>query len=1227
MISIDLRIDKWKKRLLDLGKRNRLINYRETKRSNINITLPNSVELYRRLIINEEALEFAYQVDDEFDDSGENSNPPILRGDLETNQSIKEQQKTLRNLRDKAKTAIEEQGVNTLYLSFGFLKWKESAQSEQIINSPLVLVPVMLTLEAITSPFVLKLHEDEIVINPTLAYKLVNDFGIVLPDIDSQEASLESYLEQIREIALKNKWNVSDEVGLSLLSFLKINMYNDLEQNKDILESHPIIRALSGDTSGVVTLPEEYNHFDHDNQTKPIDTYQVVDADSSQQDAILYAKKGVSFVLQGPPGTGKSQTITNIIAESLADGKKVLFVSEKMAALEVVQKRLSQAGLADFCLTLHSHKANKKQVLSELGRTLTLNRFKLTDEALYQLELLKTERDKLNQYKTELHTPCQPLGKSIYEINGRLAKLQEAPDIIFFLDEIGTTTTEQLNRYKYLVGELSNTIGKMKDDYSENPWRGSNVPNVTHELRHDIETYLKVLVPKLLKLAEASNDSMVHIQLQKEATLRMVNQLIEILQIASASPQIPVDWLGQEDILVLSTQAEACKRLKIEYSVLLEELSPKYEEDYFTLPAKEIHNRFLESMVAIKEKVNISKYPGENEIVQALDSLKELLNSLRNGFVTLQEQQARISILLGTKQVKTLNEMSAIGSLLQAILENPKPTPQWFDTDKLDILKRVASEARSKHEEVKLEISSILTRFDKEILELDCSAMLKRFKVEYTSIFKFLNKNYRADIKLMKSLVLNPAVKMDANTIISLLNELKSISDKKYWISENQQLFVNLFGGYYLKEHTDWNSLDKAVGNFEIIAHYFGMKGIPTGTKEMLLGQCVVEELGAIYDTIITILNKNLEIIATDDLDVSRLSEKPTMDNFVDLIDSVMLDLEKAEEEFDKIKRYNKTVATYSDLMMNLSKLVKLQEIAMEIEAQSEKLKSDYQFLFNGIETDWDKILASLSWTNAFKKLQEEHQFSPTFVELVCQDKNFVDELGRRFHTINQLYNDVSPELNWYLALFDEKDELLDTILRQLVIRIESSYNNLSALEEWIDYRGCRLKCKEAGLSDFIAKIETQKLSSGFIIPAFFKRFYRLWLDATIPRYPEIQSFRRRAHEDTIREFAKLDLTQLAISRTRVKERLVAKLPDLNHFTSAVDEVGILKRELNKQRKIMPLRRLFKAIPNLLMTLKPCLMMSPLSVSLFLEANNYSFDVVIFDERHRSVQKMLLEPL
>ena len=135
-----------------------------------------------------------------------------------------------------------------------------------------------------------------------------------------------------------------------------------------------------------------------------------------------------------------------------------------------------------------------------------------------------------------------------------------------------------------------------------------------------------------------------------------------------------------------------------------------------------------------------------------------------------------------------------------------------------------------------------------------------------------------------------------------------------------------------------------------------------------------------------------------------------------------------------------------------------------------------------------------------------------------------------------------------------------------------------------------------------------------FRSPVFQKRFFRLWLDSVLPEYPVVANFRRKTQESVIQEFDQLDKLQFAIARSRIRSKLINGLPSLEHFTSGVDEISVLKRELNKQRRIMPIRRLFRTIPNLILALKPCLMMSPLSVSLFLEADTFIFDTVIFDE-------------
>ena len=139
---------------------------------------------------------------------------------------------------------------------------------------------------------------------------------------------------------------------------------------------------------------------------------------------------------------------------------------------------------------MHSHKANKKEILKSLGDTLNLDNVSVREDAIYQLEVLKNEREKLNEYSKQLHTLIQPLNKTIYEVNGKLAKLTYAPDIIFGIENIEQTTPGNFRQYIYLLSELTKTIDKMSEDYDSNSWRGSNVKQVSHELRHDIETYV-----------------------------------------------------------------------------------------------------------------------------------------------------------------------------------------------------------------------------------------------------------------------------------------------------------------------------------------------------------------------------------------------------------------------------------------------------------------------------------------------------------------------------------------------------------------------------------------------------------------------------------------------------------------------------------------------------------------------------------------------------------------
>lgn len=1214
MINVDTKLENWKKKLLDLGKRNRLINYKETKRSNLNIIAPQFDILFQKVVSDEEALTFPYPLDRIYtEEDVEEIQVEVVDGDIETDRTIKEQQRTLKSLRDKAKTAMEEQGVNILYLSFGFLNWYESANSSQTMVSPIVLVPVTLSIESISDPYKLSIHEDEIVVNPTLIYKMDNDFGIKLPEFDAQAENIISYLESVAALVKRSGWTVDRKVSLSLLSFLKINMYYDLNNHSEAIKNHSLVKALCGDYSEVENVPENLNNYDHDSSDRPMDVYQVVDADSSQQDAVILSKKSVSFVLQGPPGTGKSQTITNIISEALADGKKVLFVSEKMAALEVVHRRLSNAGLSDFCLILHSHKANKKEILKSLGDTLNLDRVSVREDALYQLEVLKSEREKLNDYCVQLHQPCPPLGKSIFEVNGILAKLCYAPDVLFDFDSVEQTTPEQWRHYLYLLSEFANTIGKMSEDYETNSWKGCTAEQVSHQLRQDIESNLKILLPQISELATRSNETFSVLCLESQLTFNSLSAYARLFDFTSKAPFIPGEWLESDNLDGLIQQANNLYVLKNEYSDLRDYLCDKYDATFFALEAQKAEAILSINIQKLQQLLDVEKYCDEKKLYESIDSLRELCQNFKSTIEKLCSCTGTICKELYLTPPNAISEMSNLLNLMQSFSRHILATESWFIAEKNSTRFNLLQKAKDMHESMEMIRADVFKLYEKEIVNIDYADMLKRFKTEYTSFLKIFKSIYRSDCNEIRGLRINPVKKIADKEILDLLCKLKLLDEKATWFRDNNDELKEMLGGLFKGEHSDYVNILEAMDAFKTISIHFN-GNIPEKVKQHLINgtnSAVCLNDIPVLTSLLTeaSLIQYFECLST----ASENNYNCGVEQHISICNEIVAALTNYECTMKTIIAGSTQKQDFNAHKENIYKLARVQEIEKEIEVQNEALKQQYHFLYSGIQTDWEQVSSALLWTVKFVDYIDTFQLSREFQEKVLshQVAKTLEEVG---NYLNDVYQKIASSLQWFDGLFDDAHHIDAMSLFSLQDKMERCLKNIAGLEEWIDFRNARKNCEAAGLAEFIEAVLGQRLDKSLIKDAFSKRFYRLWLDAILPNYPAVYSFRSRNQEETVRRFTMLDKAQMEIARLRIRERLIDALPDVNRITSAVDEVGILKRELAKQKKIMPIRKLFVRIPTLLPSLKPCLMMSPLSVSLFLQSDSYNFDMVIFDE-------------
>ena len=357
------RVARWTQKLLDLSLRNRLLNARDSKQ-----ILPLAADSVA-------ALEDRLSADQAVPVVPVDARPPAS-GALRSTLAADDMQRRLKEIYRLAKTDLEESGVNALYLALGFLKWRQKGANAKDYRAPILLMPVQLTRKSVRDGYAVSRLDDDTTLNATLVEFLRAEFGIhvegvdPLPEDDSGVAVGEVLAAFRRAVEGTEGWSVEEEAALGNFSFGKFVMWRDLSARADQLASNPLVAHLmkggGAFDDGVEVFPpdEVAAHVKYGELFTPLS------ADSSQLAAVLYSAMGKSFVLHGPPGTGKSQTITNLIAHNLACGRKVLFVSEKKAALDVVHRRLASVGLRPFCLELHSNKSGKGEVLAQFKESL-----------------------------------------------------------------------------------------------------------------------------------------------------------------------------------------------------------------------------------------------------------------------------------------------------------------------------------------------------------------------------------------------------------------------------------------------------------------------------------------------------------------------------------------------------------------------------------------------------------------------------------------------------------------------------------------------------------------------------------------------------------------------------------------------------------------------------------------------------------------------------------------
>jgi flagellar biosynthesis GTPase FlhF len=522
-------------------------------------------------------------------------NPSLPKDTLQTTHVAQRLNRRLLNTYYSARTYIQERGVNILYLALGMLCWYEDSDSKVQRQAPLILVPIDIDRANVQSRFRIRYSEEEIGDNLSLRAKLKLDFDIDLPTIPeaAEDLNIHDYCQAVRQaIRHQPRWAVDEgAVALGFFYYSTFLMYNDLDATIWPDQSNPVqhslLQALLND--GFDEEPPALEEDAHlDDHLTPHDSWLICDADSSQVQSILDVNQGRNLVIQGPPGTGKSQTITNIIAEALSQKKTVLFVAEKMAALEVVKRRLDVLGLGDACLELHSQNSNKRAFLTELRRTLELGRPQIAQDS-YDESLLLQSREQLNGYCRAVNTPIGQSGVTPYHAYGRLTLLR------LLLDGQPTTppipddealrrwTMANFRQQEAVLKEVEQLLARIGTP-QEHPFWGSQRRSYLPTDQSGLRQVLNTAGTAVVRLSQQSKQLAGHL-LQPDPTTRpaavtlggLARHLLNAPDLNHVQLDHP-DWLQAPDKLRQSLEQSArFYRLKEQYD---EQLIPEaWEQD------------------------------------------------------------------------------------------------------------------------------------------------------------------------------------------------------------------------------------------------------------------------------------------------------------------------------------------------------------------------------------------------------------------------------------------------------------------------------------------------------------------------------------------------------------------------------------------------------------------------------------------------------------------------
>ena len=1233
------RIGEWAKRLLQLDRRNNLL-YFKPGRSVVGITGVLPDQLAERLFKSRRGLKFPYAppvpsrrrgfaIQDEPDPT---DNPLVQSGDITTDCDPIDLQRRLRNLQSKAREWEEEQGLKVLCLGIGFLNWVDE-DGEQA-NSPLLLMPCNLERESLREPFRLVRGDDDAFVNSTLSHRLAQ-LEIQLPEFGSDSAedeSIKAYIDKVGALThARGDWFVDARIVVGAFAYSKLAMYQDLTRMQEQGVRSELTRLLAGAQvqreiaapTGVSATPREADLVGGrlDDLLDLRDQYTVLPADFSQLRAIEEARQGRNLVIHGPPGTGKSQTIANLIATLLADGKRVLFVSEKTAALDVVKKRLEECTLGVFCLDLHSDRVRKSVVYRQLSSALNDERVQL--DAGVSINELVARRDHLNRIVRLVHERREPLGKSVYEIHGLFAQYRDFPRF----EALDPPPASQLT-FDWILDakRAAEGIARRPEEFRSHDssrWIPLRTDQTSVQLADQIRADMRSVQAGIGTFREEAESCSKWLGVSV-GSVGDVQRMVWLLQLLAKAPAVPAAWLAHEAVTRLRPMVQEQAKRQRERNRLEQTQAAWFggspaSFDYRTVAsALELspdEREAIEGVVGTGWSIMLGREPGK--LLEQVTELAEALDLLTTSAKSIAEP-------LADSQLHTLAHLSREAVLATRILAF-EPVPQhWLTIPAIDELERELRDACVLLEQLGSGERQLAESFDDALVERVDEEMLVRYRTDHQTILGRLRKACRHDQRTVRGQLKNPRTLSIGESLDAVELAVEVKQRRARWNEMEAQLRESL-GIRFQGRETDWERVfsDLAVLR-DILANFADWRRDSVVLRELLAAESVGSRRNRLEPATRRLQHALMryqhavgkighELLVASDLDVVKTEDTArralaSLSRVREATGGIYTSLVKAPTEFN-------------ELVQLVKDSVGLMAVIDEDERLSSALTLDFGHFFESYGTDWDSVSKALDWTANFldtsngwiSDMLEDHVTHPRGsgeytrrVEVLCaavaEVTQILDSLDKRFDIA------ATDWQSWTAPSFADLEEW-SAELRE----------HAGDALMWVEYRNAVGELDERLGTGSVAALRSVTEEAEKVPGIVLRRICAAWLDEIHGAEPALHGFSRIDHEDVRTHFQQLDECFPFAVRQRVRERVFAKYPDSYATSLQTGQLGILNGELSKRRRQMSVRRIIARIPNLLQTLKPCFLMSPLAVSQYLPAglpasDHLEFDVVIFDE-------------